>query len=75
MSAVVGDALVPVDGVHVEDSQRHVFAKTGVDGTYTIPDVGSGAAYFYFSKDGFRSETRQFTLAGDMRLDIQLVRQ
>jgi hypothetical protein len=75
VSAVVGDVSVPVEGVHVEDSQRHVFVKTGADGSYTIPEVGGGAAYFYFAKDGFRSETRQFALTGDMRLDIQLARQ
>jgi len=75
VSGAVGEMAEPVEGAHVEDSQRHVFAKTGADGSYTIRDVGAGDAYFYFAKEGFRSETRQFTLTGDLRLDIQLVRQ
>ena len=75
VSAGVGDLARPVEGVHVEDSQRHVFVKTGADGSYTIREVAAGAAYFYFEKEGFHSQTRQFALTGDMRLDIQLVRQ
>jgi hypothetical protein len=75
VSVVVGDLSVPVEGVHVEDSQRHVSVKTGADGSYTLRDVGGGAAYFYFAKEGFGSQTRQFALTADMRLDVQLVRQ
>ena len=41
----------------------------------TISLVGAGAAYFYFAKQGFRSETRQFGLNADMRLDVTLTRQ
>jgi hypothetical protein len=71
----VGDLAQAVEGVHVEDSQRHVSVQTGADGSYTIREVGAGAAYFYFAKEGFQSQTRQFALTADMRLDIQLVRQ
>jgi len=75
VSEAVGGVLIPLEAVHVEDSNRHYFINTGSDGSYAIRDVASGAAYFYIAKQGFRSETRQFTVASDMRLDIQLVRQ
>ena len=74
VSEVVDGHTVPIEGAHVEDSQRHVFVKTGPDGSYTIPDVGGGAAYIYFAKEGFGMQTRQFNLSGDTRLDITLVR-
>jgi hypothetical protein len=51
-----------VEGVHVEDSERHYSAKTGPDGSYTIPDARAGNAYFYFVKEGFRSQVQQFIL-------------
>ena len=75
VSEVVGDVMMPLEAVHVEDSMRHYFVKTGSDGSYTIRDVAAGAAYFYIAKEGFLRETRQFSLSGDTRLDIQLVRQ
>jgi hypothetical protein len=75
VSAVAGAVEQPLEGVHVEDSQRHVFVKTGADGSFTIREVQGGGAYFYFAKEGFRSQTRQFELSADTRLDIRLVRE
>ena len=75
VSEAVGGVTVPLEDVHVEDSMRHYFVKTGGDGSYTIPDVAAGAAYFYITKPGYRSQTRQFSLTADTRLDLQLVRQ
>ena len=74
VTEVVGGLVVPLQGVHVEDSTRHVFVRTGADGSYTIRDVYAGAAYLYFAKDGFGAQTRQFTLAGDTRVNMQLAR-
>jgi hypothetical protein len=78
VSEVVGGQTVPLEGAHVEDSERHVFVKTAADGSYTIADVARssfGGAYIYFAKEGYRSQSRQFALAGDLRLDVILVRQ
>lgn len=75
VTEVVGGLVVPLQGVHVEDSMRHVFVMTGADGSYTIRDVYGGAAYLYFTKDGFASQTRQFTLARDTRVNMELARQ
>jgi len=72
---VVSDAMVPLEGARVEDSTRHFQVTTGGDGSYTIHDVAGGVAYLYISKGGFRSESRQFILAADTQLDIQLRRQ
>jgi hypothetical protein len=66
---------MPLEGVHVEDSQRHVSVKTDVDGSYRIENVAPGGAYFFFGKDGYRSQTRQFPLTDDTRVDVMLVRQ
>jgi hypothetical protein len=78
VSEVVGGQTVPLEGAHVEDSERHVFVKTAADGSYTIADVARssfGGAYIYFAKEGYRSQSRQFALTGDIRLDVILVRQ
>lgn len=79
VSELVGDQMVPVEGAHVEDSERHVSVKTGRDGSYTIADVANspslGNAYIYFAKAGYRSQTRQFLITSDTRLDMTLVRE
>ena len=78
VSGVVTEAvdgeIVPLQGVHVEDSMRHSFVTTDAEGSYSIPDVGAGAAYIYFAKEGFQSSVRQFALGGDTRLDVQMTR-
>ena len=78
VSEVVGGQTVPLEGVHVEDSERHVFVRTAADGSYTIAEVARssfGGAYIYFAKQGYRSQSRQFALTGDLRLDVMLVRE
>ena len=78
VSEVVGGQTVPLEGVHVEDSERHVFVRTAADGSYTITEVARssfGGAYIYFAKQGYRSQSRQFALTGDLRLDVMLVRE
>ena len=79
VSELVGGQIVPLEGAHVEDSERHVAVKTGRDGSYTIADVANspslGNAYIYFAKEGYRSQSRQFLLTSDSRLDMTLVRE
>jgi len=76
VSEVVDGRTIPLERVHVEDSQRHVFVQTAADGAYAVTEIAvSGGAYMYFAKEGFRSESRRFALTGDTRLDVTLVRQ
>ena len=79
VSALAGGLAEPLAGVHVEDSERHVFVNTGPDGSYTIADVVNspslGQAYIFFQKNGYRAQSRQFLLTGDTRLDVTLVRE
>ena len=78
VSHAVGTETVPLGGAHVEDSERHVWVKTGADGSYTIRDVAIsafGGAYIYFAKEGYRSDVRQFPLTGEHRVDVTLVRE
>src|SRR5215208_5908284 len=52
VSEVVSGHTVPLEGVHVEDSERHFFVQTGADGSYTIADVAVssfGGAYIFFA--------------------------
>ena len=77
VSEVIDGKTVPLEGAHVEDSERHVSAKTGADGSYTIRDVAIsafGGAYIYFAKEGYGSQVRQFPLTGEHRVDVTLVR-
>ena len=78
VSEVVDGRILPLEGAHVEDSERHVFVKTAADGSYTLTEVAIssyGGAYIYFAKPGFRSQSQQFPLTGDKRLDVTLVRE
>ena len=79
VSEVIGDKTVPLEGAHVEDSERHFSVKTGADGSYTIKDAVMtqyGGAYIYFAKAGYRSQVRIVPLTGDnIRLDVTLVRE
>jgi hypothetical protein len=78
VSEIVAGQTVPLEGAHVEDSERHVSVKTALDGSYTIRDVAVsafGGAYIYFAKEGYGSQVRQFRLTGEHRVDVTLVRQ
>jgi len=79
VSELVGGQTVPLEGAHVEDSERHVSVKTSRDGSYTIADVPNsrsiGSAYIYFAKAGYLSQSRQPLLTSDTRLDVTLVRE
>jgi hypothetical protein len=74
VTEVAAGRSVPLQDVRVEDSYRHVWVKTGEDGSYTISDVSAGYGYMYFAKDGYKSYVQEFTLTGDIRLDVELVR-
>ena len=72
---------VPVAGVHVEDSNTHWSSKTDAEGRYRLDFTGVDRSWFpgfaslYIAKDGFKTMSRwDVTVAGDTRLDIELVR-
>lgn len=79
VTELVAGQTVPLEGAHVEDSERHYAVKTGADGSYRIPDVAlsyAGGGYIYFAKEGYRSQVRIVPLVGtDARVDVTLVRQ
>jgi hypothetical protein len=78
VTEVVGGQAVPLIGAHVEDSQRHVFVRTGDDGSYSLTGVvmsSFGGAYVYYAKEGYRPQVREFPLVGDTRVDVTLVRE
>jgi hypothetical protein len=79
VTELVGGQTMPLEGAHVEDSERHVFVKSRADGSYAISDVALtqfGGAYIYFAKEGYRSQVRIVPLtAADIRVDVTLVRE
>jgi integrase-like protein len=79
VSEVVDGQTVPLEGVHVEDSERHVSVKTGADGSYAIADVALtqfGGAHIYFAKNGYRSQVRIVPLTtNEIRVDMTLGRE
>ena len=78
VSEVISGQTVPLEGVHVEDSERHVFVNSGADGSYTITEVAVsylGGASIYFAKAGYTSQVRRIPLTANMRVDVVLVRQ
>ncbi len=72
---------VPVAGVHVEDSNTHLSSKTDAAGRYRLDFTGidrswfPGVASLYIAKDGFNTMSQwAVAVAGDTRLDIEVVR-
>jgi hypothetical protein len=72
---------VPVDGVYVTGGWDYP-VTTDSNGFFSISVCGDSACLFYngdrfnvyVSKDGYQPDTRDVTINGDTRLEIQLVR-
>ena len=81
VSEVVNDLTVPLEGAHVEDSERHVWVNTRADGSYTMPDAvfvpREGGAHIYFAKPGYKSQVHIVSPpnALEARVDVTLVRE
>lgn len=71
---VLDGVRVPVSGVHVENSNIHDMTTTDEAGAYEIL-VHRGSIHLFVGKPGYLSQSREVSVQGDTRLEIQLVRQ
>jgi hypothetical protein len=65
---------VPLEGVHVEESNFHAGSITYGNGLYSISGLHAGVSPLWVSKEGYQNQIRNVAIDGDTRLDIQLVR-
>ena len=77
IAEVTAAGLVPLQGVLLYRAMTTGYqsAVTDAKGFYRILGMYNGTSSVYASKDGYQSETRRVTIAGDTRFDLQLVRQ
>ena len=71
---VIDEKRVPLSDVHVENSNIHSFATTDQEGEFKVP-VHRGSCNVFIAKPGFITQLRVVSIDGDMRIEIQLVRQ
>lgn len=74
VSEMTPTGQVPVEGVHVEWSDLHDVSMTDTNGFYSFSGVPAGLNSLWVNKAGYQAGTRQVTITGDTRFDIQLVR-
>jgi hypothetical protein len=66
----------PVEGAWVtESSELHAGVYTARDGAYRFTGLFEGANTIKVSKDGYRDVSLDITITGELRLDVELVRQ
>jgi hypothetical protein len=66
--------VMPIEGVQVEEYDRHQFATTDQDGFYRISGVSAGRIGVGFEKEGYQSSRSTVTVNSDTRFDIQAIR-
>jgi Carboxypeptidase regulatory-like domain len=66
--------VMPIEGVQVEEYDRHQFATTDANGFYRISGVSAGRIGVGFEKEGYQSSRSTVTVNGDTRFDIQAIR-
>ncbi len=74
VSEMTANGIVPVEGVQVEEYDRHQFATTNANGFYRILEVSAGRIGIGFEKEGYQSSRATVTVNGDTRFDIQAIR-
>ena len=71
---VTPTGVMPIEGVQVEEYDRHQFATTDANGFYRISGVSAGRIGVGFEKEGYQSSRSTVTVNGDTRFDIQAIR-
>ena len=66
--------VMPIEGVQVEEYERHQVGATDVNGFYRISGVSAGRIGVGFEKEGYQSNRSTVTVNGDTRFDIQAIR-
>jgi Carboxypeptidase regulatory-like domain len=71
---VTPTGVMPIEGVQVEEYDRHQFATTDANGFYRISGVSAGRIGVGFDKEGYQSSRTTVTVNGDTRFDFQAIR-
>jgi hypothetical protein len=71
---VTPTGVMPIEGVQVEEYDRHQFSTTDANGFYRISGVSAGRIGVGFEKEGYQSSRSTVTVNGDTRFDIQAIR-
>jgi carboxypeptidase family protein len=66
--------VMPIEGVQVEEYDRHQFATTDANGFYRISGVSAGRIGVGFEREGYQSSRSTVAVNGDTRFDIQAIR-
>ena len=74
VSEETANGVMPIEGVQVEEYDRHQFARTDANGFYRISGVSPGRVGVGFEKEGYESSRSIVTVNGDTRFDIQAIR-
>jgi hypothetical protein len=75
VSEVTPNGQAPIEGVEVWDSYYHAPATTDTNGFYIFRGpLGGVTGTFQFAKEGYQTVSRDVTINGDTRLDVELVR-
>ena len=74
VSEETANGVMPIEGVQVEEYDRHQFARTDANGFYRISAVSAGRIGVGFDKEGYQSMRTSVTVNGDTRFDIQAIR-
>lgn len=71
---VTADGRIPLEKVHVENSNTHESMLTDAEGRYRLLSIEGNQVTLYVNKPGYREiSQRAVTVQGDQRLDIELV--
>jgi hypothetical protein len=73
VSAVTPTGLAPLEGVLVEDANTRRNAATDQSGFYSISGLHARSTSISARKSGYVTDTKNLTISGDTRLDIQVV--
>jgi hypothetical protein len=74
VSEVTANGVMPIEGVQVEEYDRHQFSTTDANGFYHISGVSAGRIGVGFEKEGYESSRSIVNVNGDTRFDIQAIR-
>ncbi len=74
VSEMTSNGPEPLEGARVVDNAFGQTAVTDINGRYSIPGLPAMSHSVSIAKDGYLTETKTVTMAGNTRLDIELDR-
>ncbi len=75
ISEITDSGEMPLEGVHVENSESHDVTITDGDGFYSLGGFRAGMARLNLSKEGYELQFREVAVEGDVRFDAVMIPQ